>query len=94
MEILEAKLREFAAAMLDKLVLIAPKHGGLNYPGNVTSDKFDWSYHQTAKEIRDHLLREIAEWLLVKSSYEARKELVDIANCAFLLYEMSQEGAI
>ncbi len=93
MKILSEKLNNFGTDMLNKLVQVAYKYGGLDNRRSVTSDSFDWSNNETASAIERHLLREVAEFLLAKPD-NRKIELVDIANCAFLLAAMIEEGAI
>lgn len=90
MEVLDQKLDGFRELMRAKLVQVAWKHGGLNAPTSCTGNNFNWSDSTIAAEVKDHLLREIGEWLISK----ADKELVDIANCSMILYEMKRAGAI
>ena len=94
MNVLDYELAEFTELMRSKLIAVAYKHGGLESPNSVTSDNFDWCSNETASAIREHLLREIGEWLLAKDSNASQKELVDIGNCAFILCAMSRKGAI
>lgn len=94
METFDQKLAAFAEDMRAKIIQVAWKYGGIDSPRSVTSDKFDWACNEVASAVREHLLKEIAEWILAKDSPNDRKELVDIANCAFILSEMSKEGAI
>lgn len=90
MKILQEKLEGFRELMITKLVRVAFKHGGLEAPTSCTGDAFNWSDSNVAVEVKAHLLEEIGEWLKFKGDHE----LIDIANCAFILYEMKRAGAV
>jgi len=93
MKVLRYKLAGFTADMLEKLQAVAHKHGGIDNQRSVTSDEFDWNSNEVASAIERHMLREIAEFLLAEPK-KRKAELVDIANCAFILAAMIDEGAI
>lgn len=89
MKVLLTKIADFRELMIAKLEKVAWKHGGLESVTSCTADRFDWSNIAIAAEVRDHLLQEIGEYLVSRSD----SELIDIANCSMILYEMKKAGA-
>ena len=81
--VFDRKLARFAFMMKAKIEEVAPKYGGSESPRSVLSDRYDWANAYMINSFREHLLQEIGEWL--KGDKPEERELVDIANCAFIL---------
>lgn len=90
--VLNERLDRFRKAMFDKFVAVEHKHLG----NSVTDDKVDWLTFDWS-QIEAHFWEEISEVKLAMrhgSSRMQMKELVDVANMAFLLWWHEEQFAI
>lgn len=83
---LDTLLEAFKEEMLAKFWARRDRH-----PRSVTMDDFDWRTELDLKQIEEHMLEEMKEWLDA-GAYRADED-VDLANMAFLDWA-ARKGAI
>ena len=96
MKKLENRLTQFSLEQLRKFI----EREQIHARDSVTKDEIDWSTFDKQK-LYKHFLQEISEFVgepahytykrsLDYDSYRNRKELIDIANLAFLLWSVGE----